>query len=530
MSAKQKGNLTSPQHVVIVGGGTAGWMAASLLQQAWAGHSELQGGRGSAPVKITVVESEDIGTIGVGEGSTPVLRDFFRKLNIKDSEWMPQCHATYKGGIHFPDWLASGSGDSNGYFHPFFSPLDIKSGEAFMRNACLQRRGVNAPAQPDDFFVAAELSRQCRAPILNEALPFEPDYAYHFDSTLLGHFLRDRAKRLGVNHVIGTVNHVQQNASGDIDSLYLCGDEQPLTADFFVDCTGFASLLIGKTLNTPFYDYRDNLFNDSAVAIPSSLDNTQPIPSDTESRGLSHGWAWKIPLTSRYGNGYVYSSGYQSAESAEAELRQHIGIDDQAEARHIKMRVGSIRQHWNRNCLAVGLSQGFIEPLEATALMLVQYTLTHFIKAHGLALEKGNIEHYRSGFNDNVSQTFAGIRDYIVAHYQCNTRSDTDYWIDNRSHNNISDSLGALFQCWDEGGDFEAMLTAQKHQQVYARPSWYCLLAGSGRFPVTGQRIDAQSIVVTSPEDARHYCAQMSHKFHDHQALLQQMYGDAYPA
>jgi hypothetical protein len=227
----------------------------------------------------------------------------------------------------------------------------------------------------------------------------------------------------------------------------------------------------------------------------------------------------------------VYSSGYQSAESAEKELRAHMGVGDEVEARHIPMRVGSIRQHWNHNCLAVGLSQGFIEPLEATALMLVQFTLTHFLNAHSLAVSKGNVEHYRSGFNDNVSQTFAGIRDYIVAHYQCNTRTDTDYWIDNRSHNHISDSLGAIFQCWDEGGDFEAVLMAQKNQQVYPRPSWYCLLAGSGRFPVSGRRIEnTLGIVPVSPVAAREYCAKMSRKFHSHRSLLQTMYGEKFPS
>lgn len=512
-----------PSQVIIVGGGTAGWMAASLLQKAWSQDSDN-------PTQITVLESEDIGTIGVGEGSTPTLREFFRTLDIADSEWMPKCSATYKCGIAFPNWLNGNYGSANGYFHPFFSPLDIKSGEAFMRNACLKRRGVETPVHPNDFFVGAELSRQHLSPLLNESLPFEPEYAYHFDSALLGKFLRERAKGLGVRHVIDTVSDVKRTMTGDIECLQLTRDKRALQADFFIDCSGFASVLIGKTLKTPFYSYSDNLFNDSAVAIASPLDINQPMPSHTESTGLSNGWAWKIPLTTRYGNGYVYSSGYQSAESAEKELRAHIGAGDELEARHIPMRVGSIRQHWNHNCLAVGLSQGFIEPLEATALMLVQFTLTHFITAHSLAMTKGNVEHYRAGFNDNVTQTFAGIRDYIVAHYQCNTRTDSDYWIDNRSHKHISDSLAAILQCWDEGGDFEAELMAQQHKQVYPRPSWYCLLAGSGRFPVTGRRIQTTNgIAVTSPAAVQAYCVKMSHKFHDHRTLLKAMYGESFP-
>lgn len=523
MSQSNASRVGIPSQVIIVGGGTAGWMAASLLQKYWAQE-------GNTPTQITVVESEDIGAIGVGEGSTPMLREFFRELDIADSEWMPKCSATYKCGIAFPAWLNNNKGVSNSYFHPFFSPLDIKSGEAFMRNACLKRRGMNASVDPDNFFVGAQLSRQRLSPRLRESLPFEPDYAYHFDSALLGKFLRERAKSLGVQHLVDTVSEVYRDAKGNIESLSFSNDKRLLKGDFFIDCTGFASLLIGKTLGAHFYSYSDNLFNDSAVAIASPLDATMPIPSHTESKALSSGWAWKIPLTSRYGNGYVYSSDYQSAESAEQELRRHMRVHDEVEARHIPMRVGSIRQHWHHNCLAVGLSQGFIEPLEATALMLVQYTLSHFIKAHSLAVSKGNIEHYRAGFNDNVTQTFAGIRDYIVAHYQCNTRTDSDYWIDNRAHNHISDSLAALLQCWDEGGDFEAELSAQQHKQVYPRPSWYCLLAGSGRFPVSGRRIEnIQGIFPTPPAAVQDYCVKMSHKFHDHKTILQCMYGTKFP-
>ena len=523
MSQSNPSDRGIPSQVIIVGGGTAGWMAASLLQKAWSQ-------AGDTPAQITVVESEDIGTIGVGEGSTPMLREFFRELGIADSEWMPKCSATYKCGIAFPAWLNGNQDAPTGYFHPFFSPLDIKSGEAFMRNACLKRRGMNVAAHPDDFFIGAQLSFQHLSPRLNESLPFEPDYAYHFDSALLGQFLRERAKGLGVRHVVDTVSDVYRDINGDIACLSLTHDKRLLKGDFFIDCTGFAGLLISKTLGAHFYSYSDNLFNDAAVAIASPLDTTKPIPSHTESTALSSGWAWKIPLTTRYVNGYVYSSGYQSSESAERELREHMGVSDEVEARHIPMRVGSIRQHWEHNCLAVGLSQGFIEPLEATALMLVQYTLSHFIKAHSLAMAKGNIEHYRTGFNDNVTQTFAGIRDYIVAHYQCNTRTDTDYWIDNRAHNHISDSLAALLQCWDEGGDFEAELSAQQHKQVYPRPSWYCLLAGSGRFPVSGRRIEnTQGIFATSPADVREYCEKMSHKFHDHKSILQSMYGKKFP-
>jgi 2-polyprenyl-6-methoxyphenol hydroxylase-like FAD-dependent oxidoreductase len=452
------------KNIVIVGGGTAGWMSAMLLSNAWSDQG----------CQLTLIESSDIGTVGVGEGSTPYMRNFFEKLNISESEWMPACNATYKCGIDFPDWSTEKGFES--YYHPFFSKLDEPMAEAFFHNCMVKRRGYRAPAHPDDYFIAPALSKTFRSPIAKKRMPAKQDYAYHFDAGLLGNFLKEKAIARGVVHLVDNVMDVVVADDGNISCLKTEKNGK-LVADMFLDCSGFAGLLINKAMKEPFIPFSENLFNDSAVAIPSPLDDADNLPSETQSTALSNGWAWKIPLTNIFGNGYFYSSRYTSADQAEAELREHIGISAEGqEARHIKMRVGRIDNHWRNNCLAVGLSQGFIEPLEATALGLVQYTLEEFIKHYNDVEKK---ETNRVEFNQLVNNAFEETRDYIVLHYKLNSRSDSDYWVDNRNNDKISNKLKAIIAAWDAGESFEASAKGN----AYTLPSWYCIFAGMGRFP-----------------------------------------------
>lgn len=504
----------APKKIVIVGGGTAGWMAANWLQHHWR----------EQDVTISLIESSEIGIIGVGEGSTPYLKNYFRSLGLQESEWMPACNATYKSGISFPGW-ANLPGNTN-YFHPFFTHMDIHSGEAFFANACLRRRGSDVPAHPNDFFVTAALARAKLAPVPLQMLPHEPDYAYHFDSGLLGNFLAKRAGKLGVQHFTDTVLNVLQDSTGEITGVLL-RDQGFVQGDFFIDCTGFASVLMNKALKEPFISFGDNLLNDRAVAMPTPLDNTLPIPVETVSRAMKYGWAWKIPLINRYGNGYVYSSAFVSSEQAEQELRQHLGgAAEGQEVRHLSMRVGRITNHWSKNCLALGLSQGFIEPLEATALMLVQFTLQMFTDGYDSAdaLASG-----RATLNRKINKMFGGVRDYIVAHYKINSRTDTDYWLANKNNPHISDHLQAILEAWDKGMDFEAKLSELRATQVYLRPSWYCLLAGMGRFP-ENLKACADEAKLRSASLSRQYCDATAKKlFQDHRDYLRSVYGDLWP-
>jgi 2-polyprenyl-6-methoxyphenol hydroxylase-like FAD-dependent oxidoreductase len=326
--------------VVIVGGGSAGWMAAMMLADAL-----LPKG-----IEIEVLESPIVGIIGVGEGSTPWLRGFFDKLGIEEAEWMPACHATYKCGITFDKWSTKPGFES--YFHPFASMLDNLTMTQFVHNVNARVQGADVHAHPNRFFIAAKLAEQDMAPKPESNFPFDVWYGYHFDAVLLGQFLQKKALERGVKYRSCHVKEVKLGENGDIASVVIDSGET-IGADFFVDCTGFASLLSQQALKTPFLSFSSNLFNDAAVAMPTPLGDD--IPSQTISTAMRHGWSWKIPLTERFGNGYVYSSSFCSAEEAERELREHLGLlDSDTPARHLKMKVGRVTKHWNRNCLAVG--------------------------------------------------------------------------------------------------------------------------------------------------------------------------------
>ncbi len=457
--------MTTPRTIVILGGGTAGWMAANLL----AHHL-------GPAATVTVVESPEIGIIGVGEGSTPQLKAFFDTLGISEAEWMPRCNATWKTGIGFRGW--SDAPGFEGYFHPFPTDLDGFTAPAFFVNSQARRHHADVWAHPDRFFLPARLAAHRLAPLVPEAFPFRIGYGYHFDAHLVGAFLRDHAIGLGVRHLQHRIVDVAV-AEGEVSHL-LAEDDVTIPGDFFIDCSGFRSVIAQAALGVPFLSFASNLFNDSAVVMPTPADpggtNCQTI-----STALSNGWAWDIPLTNRTGNGYVYASGYCPADDAETELRAHLGLlDAPVEARHLRMKVGRIADSWAGNCLALGLAQGFIEPLEATALHIVQATVEGFLHAWR---DGGFTPQHRVGFNRMIAARYEGIRDYIVCHYRMNRRGDTAYWRDNAANGALSDSLKAIITCWFTGGDLEAEILRQDIAGYYPPSSWHCLLAGYGQFP-----------------------------------------------
>jgi tryptophan 6-halogenase len=466
--------------IVIVGGGTAGWMTALILAR-----SLIHRG-----VAITVLESPAVPIIGVGEGSTPWLRGFFDSLGIEEAEWMPACHATYKCGITFENWSTKPGFER--YFHPFASMLDNLTMTQFVHNVEARIRGAEVYAHPDRFFIAAHLAAARRAPKPQENFPFDVWHGYHFDATLLGRFLHGKALERGVRYHSCHVTHATLDADGSIASVST-REGETFAADLFVDCTGFAGLLIDKALHTPFVSFANNLFNDAAVALPTPIDAS--IPSETVSTALKHGWAWKIPLTSRYGNGYVYSTQFCTPDAAETELRQRLGLlGADVEARHLKMKIGRVMQHWNKNCLAVGLSQGFIEPLEATALLFIQQTAAIFVEV----LETGVDDKAHQRFNQRVNEHFEGIRDYIVTHYKTNTREDTEYWRANAANLNLSDDLKKLLSAWMAGKSIAPGIRQQAIGKGYPVFSWYSIMAGMGIFP------DPQHLRPATPQEAQY--------------------------
>ena len=483
------------KRIVILGGGTAGWITANALVNRW----------GDAGIDITLVESPDIGTVGVGEGSTPQLKVFFDTIGVEESEWMPKCNATYKNGISFVNWSPKPGFDR--YFHPFASQSDRFTTTAFFFNTLARRQGVDVHAHPDRYHLAARLAENRQGPKPDENFPFVVDYGYHFDAQLVGQYLGEVARARGVKHLEARVLEVIQAADGDIASLST-DDGRLIEADFFVDCSGYRGALMQKTLDVPFLSFSENLFNDSAVVLPTGQEEN--IGSQTVSTALKYGWAWEIPLTHRIGNGYVYSSAFCSADEAETELRGVLGLlGSDVEARHLKMKVGRLESHWHRNCLAVGLSQGFIEPLEATALNLVCNTVNSFIAF--VEADNGFSGQSRDAFNQRVNQDFELVRDYIVAHYVLNSRRDTEYWLQNAQNRNLSDRLLQILQIWTSGKNLSEEIERQQIPTCYTARSWYCLLSGYGYYPDLRQTPDdgqmAQKIDMSEIDEFVRRCA-----------------------
>ena len=455
------------EHVVVVGGGTAGWMTALLLSTSKFG----------ARLKVTVLESPTADLIGVDEGSTPWLRGFFDSLGIAESEWMPACNATYKSGITFDGWSTRPGYER--WFHPFASMLDELTLPQFLRNVHARLGGADVHAHPDRFFMSGRVAVEGLAPRAAREFPFDVGYGYHFDTALLGAFLQAKALQRGVVHVARHMNSATLDERGDIRSLELDGGDS-LAADFFVDCSGFASLLIGQVLETPYVSSSNALFNDATVAMPTPHGDG-PLMSQTVSTALRHGWAWQVPLGTRLGNGYVYSSAHTSADAAETELRAHLGLlDADVPARHLKMRQGRHAKHWSRNCVAIGPSQGFIEPLEATALQFVQRAAASFVDV----LERGDLgAAAQAAFNDGLNARADGVRDFVVTHYKSNTRTDTDYWRANADNNALSERLQLLLRAWLSAQPIAPGIDNGSFGTGVATLSWYCLLAGVGLFP-----------------------------------------------
>ena len=495
-----------PKNILIVGGGTSGWMVAATLARQWK----------DKDISLKLIESESIGTIGVGEGSTPKMRRFFDSLNIDEREWMPKCNATYKCGIRFPSWATREGFKS--YYHPFFSQKDDTSIRAFHQNATLRSKNFNVYAHPDSFFVSNFLASEKLAPTPDKKTDYHTDYAYHFDASLLGEFLRNFSVQNGVTHVSDTVSEVLRSENGDISGVKT-DQHGTIDADFFIDCTGFSGLIINKTLGVEFLPYKKFLFNDSAVALPSNINLDKGLPAQTVSKALKNGWMWNIPLTNRFGNGYVYSSDFTDQNSAEEELRKQLGLMDGAvEARHLKMRVGRSAVCWERNCIAIGLSQGFIEPLEATALMIVQDTAETF--ANKLE-SSGNTDKSRAEVNTKVNSIFDGVRNYVQMHYKLNTRSDTEYWLENRKNVHISDDMEKILRVWDKGGDLLSELRNQASRLVYSPTSWYCILAGMGRFRNKPKRPKA-NVQYYSKKQAEEHSRSFIQQFPSHLVAIQE--------
>ena len=415
------------RNVVIVGGGTAGWMTATYLREAFADQ-----------VSVTLVESRDIATVGVGEATFSTIRHFFDYLGLAEEDWMPECNATYKLAIRFENWREPGSY----FYHPFerlrvidgFTLADwwLKVGTAqFDREIFVVPHMCEAKRAPKR--IGGELFERSlddgggthRRTTMSEQDTQFP-YAYQFDAALLANFLADYGVSRGVRRVLDDVVEVRQDERGWIDHL-VTREHGELPGDLFIDCTGFRGMLINKTLGEPFQSYQDYLPNDRAVALrvphDAERDGIQPY---TTASAMDAGWIWTIPLFHRNGTGYVYAEEFCSPEEAEHTIRRFVGpAADGVEANHIRMRVGRNRNSWVRNCVAIGLSSGFVEPLESTGIFFIQNGIEQLVKHFP---DESWDPALTTGYNRSVNRCLDGVRDFLVMHYRCAARADTPYW------------------------------------------------------------------------------------------------------
>lgn len=429
------------KHVVIVGGGSAGWLTAGII--AAEHRANLESG-----LRVTLIESPDVRTIGVGEGTWPSMRDTLRYMGISETEFVRECDASFKQGSKFVGWV--NGRDDDYYYHPFVLPQGYSETNLVAR---WHARYANAPFAEVVSF-QPHLCEQGRAPkqLVTPEFAGVANYAYHLDAGKFGEFLKAHCtSKLGVTHLLDNVTGIASADNGDIAALETESHGQ-LEGDLFIDCTGFAALLIGKHYEIPFISRQDILFNDTALAVQVPYaDENAPIASQTISTAQSNGWIWDIGLPTRRGVGYVYSSSHTTDAAAAAELRSYVTATSGNGAvdlspRKISFNPGHRERFWHRNCVAVGISAGFIEPLEASALALIEFSAAMI--RDEMPANRDVMDIVARRFNETFRYRWDRIMDFLKLHYVLSGRSDSAYWTENRRPESIPEQLAELLKLW----------------------------------------------------------------------------------
>lgn len=450
--------------VVIVGGGTAGWLAAGIIAATSPAH-----------VRVKLIESPDINPIGVGEGTWPTMRATLQSMGISETEFFRECDASFKQGSKFSCWTSLSKADD--YYHPFTTPAryhEINLAPYWLpfKDKISFANAVSPQAAICDLGLAP---KQISTPEFGAVL----NYGYHLDAGKFSPFLHKHCvEKLGVEYVSANVCAVNAQDNGDIKSVST--DRQgEITGDLFIDCTGLSSLLIGKHYAVPFVSQKSVLFNDTALAVQIPyIEGQDAIASHTLSTAQTNGWIWDIGLQSRRGVGHVFSSAHTTDELAERELRNYVAAavgDTLAETlspRKITFNPGHRKVFWHKNCVAIGLSAGFIEPLEATALVLIEQSAK--IIAEQFPANRQVMDIVAKRLNTTLSHHWEKIIDFLKLHYVLTQRRDTEYWRDNCQATSIPDSLKELLELWRVQSPWlhdevrrEEMFPSASYQYVY---------------------------------------------------------------
>ncbi|MDO3381286.1 tryptophan halogenase family protein [Gilvimarinus algae] len=447
-------NNTRIKKVVIAGGGTAGWMAAALISKSL--------GRG---VELTLVESDAIPTVGVGEATIPPIINFHKVLDLGEKEFLSRVNGTFKLGISFEGWHDLGKD----YVHSFgFAGKSNWAAEFHHFWVGAKKRGIDV-SQYGDYCAEHLAARMKKFAVVPKN---GVNYAYHLDAGLYAKFLREVSEKYGAVRKEGTIAKVNLDQDdGSIKSILLESGET-VEGDLFVDCTGFRALLIGEALGTGYDDWSHWLPCNSAVAAQTEL-TAPPLPY-TRSIARPFGWQWRIPLQNRAGNGLVFSSDYLSDEDAKTFLAENVDGKLLTDPRVIKFTTGSRKVHWKKNCVAIGLSSGFLEPLESTSIHLIQRSITRLVQ---LFPSNGIKQSQVDEFNQQCRDEIESIRDFIILHYHVTDRDDSDFWRYCRTMD-VPDSLSHRIKLFKETGKI-----FKKDLDLFAEESWVQVMMGQGLMP-----------------------------------------------
>jgi len=454
--------------VNVIGGGTSGWISAAMLASSF-----RKTGR---DIEVCLIESPHIPTIGVGEGTFPTIVNTLQEIGLSEKDFLVECDAVFKQGAKFCNWLYDPSKKEHSYYHPFDPPAmpkgidlsgywlcdsDNKYGDSFAHSVTVQANlcDMNLPPKMLD---TSEYERLVR-------------YAYHLDANKLGELIkRHSINNLQVKYISAHIERVNLDRDGYISDV-VSSDGDIYSADFFVDCSGFSSLLLGKTLQVPFVSKSQYLNVDTAVTVQIPYSENSEIPSHTISTAQECGWIWDIGLRTRRGTGYVYSSKHTTANRAEKVLLSYLGKEYKGEKlRHISFDVGYREKFWEKNCVAIGFSSAFVEPLEATAIAMVEAGVRSL--AANFPIDRASMKPREKQYNRIFSQRWDNIIDFIKLHYCLTEREDTEFWRDQRSVETIPQSLQEKLEYWEHfsatEGDFP------NRYDMFSLSSWQYILYG----------------------------------------------------